>query len=288
MPKKKYTQFRPRVRSRHPSHKILKEEKVLNLFPKRSVVRLGSSTEYPDTVSKGGTRVEVNTVEAVKNSANKLRMKRRFAEHNVPTADWWVYDEGLMKPPSGESITPSSLPYPIISKNVYGSRGNGNVKHNDEISLVKFLSSRVASGSINNYIFERYINYTREYRLHVTKDGCFYTCRKMLKRDTPDKEKWFRNDKNCVWILETNEAFDKPVNWDSIVKASVDALKSVGLDIGAVDLRVQSATSSKGKKRKEPKFFIVEINSAPSFGEITEEKYIEQINKLVKELTVTT
>jgi type I restriction enzyme S subunit len=40
------------------------------------------------------------------------------------------------------------------------------------------------------------LNNSREYRLHVTADGCFYACRKMLKADA--EERWYKNDSNCV------------------------------------------------------------------------------------------
>ena len=46
---------------------------------------------------------------------------------------------------------------------------------------------------------------------------CIYTCRKVLKNDTPENQRWFRNDSNSAWYLETNPKFDKPVNWDSII-----------------------------------------------------------------------
>jgi D-alanine-D-alanine ligase-like ATP-grasp enzyme len=81
--------------------------------------------------------------------------------------------------------------------------------------------------------------------------------------------------------METNDLFDRPSNWDEIVSHSVNALKAVGLDVGAVDLRVQSSTNSDGESRVNPKFIVIEINSAPSFGKVTEEKYIEQLPKIL-------
>jgi glutathione synthase/RimK-type ligase-like ATP-grasp enzyme len=75
--------------------------------------------------------------------------------------------------------------------------------------------------------------------------------------------------------------FDKPVNWDVIVEESVKALNAVGLDFGAVDLRCQSAKYSKGRTREDPDFIVVEINSAPSFGELTLQKYIEELPKIL-------
>lgn len=279
---KKFSKFRPRIKSRHPSHDCLRG--TLPLFPFKSVVRLGSSTELEDQASKGGTRIELNTVEAIKNASNKLLMKRCFTRDGVNTADWYTINfigggyDMTVENNTDLNISLAELPYPIVAKHIYGSRGRGNTLINNEDELEAWLNGK----TLANYIFEKFYNYNREYRLHVTEDGCFYTCRKMLKQDTPENDRWFRNDSNSVWVLEANENFDKPVNWESIVEHSVKALKAVGLDFGAVDLRVQSRVNPETDKvRKDPKFIVVEINSAPSFGKITEQKYKEIIPQLL-------
>lgn len=283
---KKYTLFRPRIRSRHPSHNILRAyNKTLPLLPFKSVIRFGSFTEMISAVSNGGNRIELNTVEAINNSANKGKMKKCFKDNNVKTANWWLINKTSEGYYSQEMFGDENLykinelPFPIISKSLNGSRGKGNIKHNTIEDLKKWLDTK---SNLNNYIFEKYYSYNREYRLHVTEDGCFYTCRKMLKNDAPKEVRWYRNDDYCNWILEDNELFDKPVNWDEIVEESVKALKAVGLDFGAIDLRIQSAKDSDGNLRENPKFIIVEINSAPSFGDKTAEKYIEELPKLLK------
>jgi len=265
--------FRPRIRSRHPSHAPLRTRGIFPLFPFRSVIRFGSTTEVENTT------VEINSIEAVKNSSSKIKMKECFTGNNVKTADWYVYD-ALSSTFIKSDLSRSSvedLPYPIISKSEFGSRNQGNKKHDTVESLREWLVGK----NLSNYIFEKYYNYTREYRLHVSQNGCFYTCRKMLKEGTPDEDKWYRNDEHCVWILEDNKLFDKPVNWDNIVEESVKALNAVGLDIGAIDLRIQGAKDSKERIRENPDFIIVEINSAPSFGDITIGKYITELTKLL-------
>lgn len=289
--KTKYTRFRPMIRSRHPSHKILRlRYKSLPLLPFKSVVRLGSSTEVSDDVTRGGNRIELNTVEAIRNSSSKLKMKRCFIKNEVKTAVAYLYKNNtfiLMDSKESLELSINDLQYPIISKSLFGSRGKGNNKHNTPEELESWMEGK----NLNSYIFERYYNYSREYRLHVNKNGCFYTCRKMLKKETEDEKKWYRNDENCVWIMEDSDTglFDKPVNWDDIILHCVKALTSVGLDFGAVDLRVQSATNNKGLKRDYPEFIVVEINSAPSFGDNQEEltfvsrSYIEEIPKMLKE-----
>lgn len=283
----KYTQFRPRIRSRHPSHSILRPKyQKLPLFPFKSVIRFGSSTNIRDTITNGGNRIEVNTIQAIKNSANKELMKTCFTENNVKTALWFIWSNNgqefirqstLPEEEHDINYNLEDLPYPIISKHIKGSRGTGNIKHDTQEQLESWMENR----NLDNYIFEKYYNYTREYRLHIDSEGCFYACRKMLKSDAPQEHRWYRNDNHCVWIMEDNDLFDKPSNWNDLVEESIKALKAVELDIGAVDLRIQSATNRNGEQREYPEFIIVEINSAPSFGEVTEQKYIEQIPQIL-------
>jgi hypothetical protein len=272
--KKVFNGYKIMVRSRHPSHNPLR-----TLLPKlffRTVVRLGSSW-----AGDGKPRVECNSVGAVKTSANKLLMKEAFVNSNVVTADWFTTNGNTMINKNGEATIMNlpDLPYPLVAKHIHGSRGTGNYLLKTQEELNAWLTGK----TLNNYIFEKFYNYTREYRLHVTKNGCFYTCRKMLKEETPADKRWFRNDSNSVWIVEDNPAFDKPVNWNAIVNESVKALSSVGLDIGAIDVKVQSAKDKKGRVRPEPKFIILETNSAPSFGDVTLQKYLVEIPKVLRE-----
>lgn len=269
----RFTKFRPIIRSRHPSHDILRREnKTLPLLPFKSVIRFGSSKEFTDG------RIELNTVAAIKNSSNKLLMKTCFTNNEVKTADWGIgIDLNDVLNDLANHTEDGKVPYPIISKHIFGSRGTGNKKHDDQESLEAWMEDK----DLSKYIFEKYYSYNREYRLHISKNGCFYTCRKMLQADAPQDVRWYRNDAHCNWILEDNELFDKPVNWDEVIEESVKALKAVGLDIGAVDLRIQSAKNKDGDLREAPKFIVVEINSAASFGDKTSEKYIEELPKLL-------
>jgi glutathione synthase/RimK-type ligase-like ATP-grasp enzyme len=269
-----------RIRSRHPSHNAFRKYFQFN---KRTVIRFGSTTIEPEC------QYEINSIEAVKTSSNKLLMKEAFTAHGVVTADWFIssrYNQNTflsMKEflnsqleGDGEDILINQLPYPIVAKSLYGSRNLGNTLINNQEEFESWIQGKILS----NYIFEKYYNYSREYRIHVDKNECFYTCRKMLKSDAT--ERWFRNDSNSVWILEENEAFDKPVNFDEIISESIKALNAVGLDFAAIDVRVQSSKDKNGEFRDSPDFIILETNSAPSMGQITEIKYKQQIPKILK------
>jgi glutathione synthase/RimK-type ligase-like ATP-grasp enzyme len=193
-------------------------------------------------------------------------MKHAFKEYEVKSAPFYMMSDL-------DEIDYDEINYPIIAKRNYGSRGNGMRKLNSPEELEDFFNS-----DPKGYYFEEYQNLAREYRLHVTEDGCFYACRKMIKGDTPEDQRWFRNDSNCTWFLEDNEGFNKPSNWSEIEAECVKALKAVGLDFGACDVRVSSNTQEDGTH----KFSIIEINSAPSFGEITAQKYIEMLPELLR------
>jgi glutathione synthase/RimK-type ligase-like ATP-grasp enzyme len=276
--KKTFKAFRAQIRSRHKTHNVLRDSPIWMNF--KSVIRLGSTTELKDTIAKGGNRIEINTTTAVKNSANKKLMKQCFTKEDVKTANWFIYNtmEGIFNLPNEDGIEMNELPYPIVAKHIYGSRGTGNTL----LKTKEELESWSIGKALHNYIFEKFYNYSREYRLHITSEGCFYTCRKMLIEDTPEDKRWFRNDSNSIWYLENNEKFDKPVNWSNIEKECVKALNSVGLDIGACDVKVQSSKNKHGEMRENPEFIVIEINSAPSFGNITSIKYKEILPKLLK------
>jgi D-alanine-D-alanine ligase-like ATP-grasp enzyme len=248
--------------SRHPSinplrRNILIEEKV--------VYRHGSTT--PSEIKK-----EINSVDSVSVSCNKNLMKKAFSTAGVKTAEWSLFTD-----PTELIKWAKNYDFKIVAKSFFGSRGEGNFKISNEKELDTFIKNH----NVSRYVFEKFYNFNREYRLHVDSEGCFYTCRKMLKEDTPKDKRWYRNDSNSVWIVEENEAFDKPVNWEEIIQECVKALKATGLDVGACDVKVQSTKNEKNQKRKKPDFIVIEINSAPSMGERTLQEYKKRLPLII-------
>lgn len=294
--------FRPMILSRHPSHDCLRSKhKNIALLPYKSVVRLGSTTDLEDTISNGGNRIEINTVQSIKNSANKLLMKQKFNDVNVKTAEWVVirnnswcnyspgYDENMFDynfryyEYDGDLIENCPLEYPIVAKSNYGSKGKGNTLLKTKEDLMLWMQDKVLS----NYIFEKFYNYAHEFRLHVTQEGCFYSCRKALKADVPEDQKWRRHDDVCVWFLEENEYFFKPNSWEDIVEDCVLALNSIGADILSFDVKVQSPMTKNEEMREYQDYILLECNSASSMNNgldelsICAKKYINEIRKLI-------
>lgn len=275
---KTITQFRPMILSRHPSHNCLRANtKNIVPLPYRAVVRFGSTTEVDDIITNGGNRIEINTVESIKNSANKLLMKQKFQQVGVKTAEWITYTNlETLKGWASEK-------FPIVAKAHFGSKGRGNTL----VKSAEELENWIKKNSPSNYIFEKFMNYGHEFRLHVTEQGCFYACRKALKADVPEDQKWRRHDDICVWFLEENESFFKPNSWNDIIDDCVSALKAIGADILSFDVRVQSPTDSKGNLRDYQDYILLECNSASSMdngsGELSvcAKKYIEEVRKTI-------
>lgn len=302
---KRITKWRPRLRSKNHTCDSLRHhiENGLGFFPFKSLIRLGSTTPSKKAFPKSYNEIiEINSVEGINNSRSKLLMKDCFAEAEVPQSNWYriitehdLDEEYLFEDKNNKSLTINELSYPIVAKRIFGFKGYGMFLVETKEDLKEWLSKNKTDG----YYLEEFKNFNREYRLHCTKWGCFYAARKMLKANVPEDKRWFRNDSNSVWIAEytvekdengniikynedvPNEAFNKPVNWDKIEEDCVKALKACKLDIGAFDVRVQSAMNKGGNIRENPEYIIIEVNSAPSFGDITTMKYKQILPELL-------
>jgi len=271
--------YKPQLRTKNFSAVDLKAANAgIGEFPARAIVRLGSRTSTQEAFPKSfGKRriIEVNTVDAIENSRNKLLMKTCFAKLEVPQSRWFSgHHNGVIGEPNmpdgDQLIDISALPYPILAKKICGFKGHGMVKIDNVDQMTEFLSKRLP-----DYYYEQYFNGSAEYRLHVTEDGCFMAWRKLRKADTPDDRRWYFNSDHCNWVGEDHELFNKPSNWDEMITASVNALKAVGLDVGSIDLRCQTP------KIKNPAFIVVEVNSAPSLGLKGLEMYRAEIAKII-------
>ena len=284
--KKILTNHKFQILTRHPSYAELR--KNLPRMPFKLIARFGSTTEVADAISKGGKTLEINEIKAIRNSASKLLMKKCFTSAGVKTANWFTVRAGkiCIADDQNKIIVQDKLPYPLIVKSHHGSRGEGNSFIKDQSELTRFMSSR----DMSNYIIEEYMtSMRREYRLHINaiNNTCFYTCRKLLKKDCPEENKFQKHSDTCIWAIESNPAFDRPDNWQEVVDECVKAIKSVGLDVGACDVIMQTSTSKKtGKKRDKPEFIICETCSAASMGNITTERYVIELPKIARQKAI--
>lgn len=243
---------------------------------------MGSVTPTEE-ITKRHDYLEINTANACKISGNKIKMKKRFWHANVITPEWFTISRGDVQYNIknggiwfSEKFINKLKKYKTIIAKRYNSSG-GNMIYlissiNDFNDFITNAEIDKNHREIENYVFEKYYTYSREYRIHVTKEGCFLADRKMLIDGAENR--WHRHENNSVWISEDNPKFDKPTNWDRIVEDCVFALKSEGLDIAAFDVKVQN------NKHKTPKWVILESNSAPGLGERSVEIYKNIITKI--------
>ena len=261
-----------RVFSRHDSHNFLRFNLPIE-NGKYTVYRAGSLTAAP------GAEIEINTVESINNCANKIKMKSLFHRAGVSTPDYYTIDPETISilDASGEPVT--KFKYPLIAKRNKRSGGAGMIKIDNAQEFEEFLESKVRVNNYNKtnpYYLEKFKNYSREYRIHLSAAGhYFYANRKLLTTDA--QERWYRNDSNSIWATEENIDFNKPATWNDIVADCQKAREALGLDICGFDVRVN----------KEGKWVIIEANSACSFGNnpnesITAIKYKKELLKVQK------
>ena len=263
MKTKQYILRTVRIRTKNNTANPLRKSILVPFF---AVARLGSRTST-SVIFPGRTGVkECNTVQAVERSRNKLLMKAKFQEAGVIHARWYngVFKPDIIKRHFGISKTEE---YQLVGKQICGFQGHGMVLINNDEELKSFCKTHTSQ----NYFIELFYNYGREYRLHATQSEVFLSWRKLRTNDA--KERWFFNSHNCHWVGEGNQLFNKPSNWKQLCDEAIKAIQAVGLDIGAVDIRVSSQDTRQ--------FIVCEVNSAPALGEEGIEKYREQIRKVL-------
>jgi len=249
-----------RIRTKNPSAIPLRGQ---ILVPFLSVARLGSLTPLKSVFPNRDLSriVECNTTDAIENSRNKLRMKKCFTDYDIPQAIHW--DSHLRFPTDTRE-----LPYPIVAKKIYGFKAKGMKLLNSKEELDSFISKT----NLEGYFFEKFYNFGKEYRIHATPEKAFLSWRKLRREDAD--QKWYFNSSNCNWVSEEHELFQKPSNWKELEQIASLAIQSTGLDIGAVDIRIQSSSSN-------PKYIVCEVNSAPQLGEVGVVHYIREIKNLL-------
>ena len=250
------------------------------IVPERTIVRLGSRTPSSIIYPRGTRFMEINTVESIENSRDKLRMKECFSRANVPQAEYYEargnnttqirelsgdYDGH----PEDTIKEVEQMTYPLVGKLVVGFKGHGMQLINNAEELRTWLRTH----NNGQYYLEKFYNHGREYRLHATQSRVFLSWRKLRRNDSD--QRWFFNSTNCNWVGEEHELFNRPSNWDEICTAAINAIRSVGLDIGCADIRVQA--------KNNPRFIVCEVNSAPALAEVGLAAYKSEIQLIANE-----
>lgn len=118
-------------------------------------------------------------------------------------------------------------------------------------------------------LYTKYIPKKNEYRIHVFRDNAFFIQRKARNKEIPDEQvNWqVRNHGNGFIFAHKDVEIT-----DEAKDVAIMAVKTLGLDFGAVDL-VQNV--------KTKKWAVLEVNTACGLSGETVEKYVEQFKGLL-------
>lgn len=216
--------------------------------PKPVCIRFGSRSPLPPEY------LEINTIEAINNTRDKLATKSIMKKIGSKTPKFWLINE-----------EPDA--FPVLLKPRFGMKGKGIVFAED---LENFRREKAKLKNKAAYFIEKYTTFSKEYRLHMSiTSKCFFTMRKMKKIDSVSDK--IITDGNSIWLYSDNENFDRPSNWDQIVEDCYKLLVAAGLHFGAFDVKVA----------KDGGWNILEINSAPGLDGKTVQAYEKELINLV-------
>jgi len=240
---------------------------------RKGCIRFGSCTPYK-------CDFEINPIKAIETCVDKKLTKEAFDKAGVQHSEWRWSDN-----PEKLTTMVAEMDFPIIAKRRTSSQSLGVYKLDDFNAFEKFIEEH----NCEAYIFEEYLGYAKEVRIYISKDfGYIAGLRKMRVRAKDDGD-WKPNDKNSIWIHEVhidnyrkkNEAFEHPDNWLDIIEDCQKAIKVIGMDICCFDIKLQGNTNAYDKHRKNPKWALLEANSAGWMSGYLKQKYLEILPKII-------
>lgn len=204
------------------------------MLPQYGTLLNWGCSQLPLKVAPGQT--VLNKPEAVANAKCKLRTFELFRKAGVPHPQWWTPENVKEAKRQGAIL--------IARTTTRGSGGEGIVVVREEDKLPKAP------------LYTLYIRKDSEYRVHVVGDKAIQIQqkRKDTEAEQDQDQKLIRNHANG-WVFAVNNVqFKNDRQRERVVEASIAAVRSLGLDFGAVDLVVD-------RKTGEP--FVLEVNTAP-------------------------
>lgn len=224
----------------------------LATFNKRILLRFGSTTPL---ISKF-KYTEINSIEGVIQSSNKITMKQIFDKINIHHSNW-------INTTNIHELLAFYNKYKIlIAKHKRSSQGK-NIYYIDTIESLRELINNI---NLKDFVFEEYCFFPNEYRMHVDADhGLFYACKKVLKEDA-DVE-WHRHFNNSIFVRIT-EDMELPECWNDIINECKQVCKAMNMNILCFDILCSNNN-----------FILVETNSAPALATYGLTQYLNHIQK---------
>lgn len=119
-------------------------------------------------------------------------------------------------------------------------------------------------------LYVRYMPKKQEYRVHVCKGQAVDIQRKARRKEVADEDiNWKIRNHDNGFIFARNEAEAPP---HDVIVQSVNAVKALGLDFGAVDVIFNDG---------EQRAYVLEVNTAPGLSGTTLEGYVARFNDII-------
>lgn len=215
--------------------------------------RLGTSVVInwgrSDLSLRGKVKRIINLPAAVARAANKIQTFSVLKNEGVPTVDWTVN-----KSEAATWIEEGEMVYCRLQ--TASSQGRGIVVvGQDDLTLPTAP------------LYTKGFNKTHEYRVHVAF-GQVIDYSKKRKRTEGEVNPYIKNA-TSGWVF-CREGVDLP---SEVVSISVAAVKSLGLDFGALDVLY---------KERDDEARILEVNTSPGIEGTTLTKYSEAFKRFIR------
>jgi glutathione synthase/RimK-type ligase-like ATP-grasp enzyme len=212
------------------------------------ILRWGSTENF----SRLRGRLELNSLESVKNASDKYKMMKILTESGIPTCE-------VLFDPFGFTYELNDILDRFRDENGgFFIRGaNHQVRYDDTVK----------TGDL--YLTKPLENKRREYRVHVFNGEVIAIYEKIPNDESVKMFKShncsfkLRNIENCRLTKENQETCIKAVN-------------SLGLLFGGIDLM----------RDKDQNIFISEVNSAPALNSTNIDRYVEKITEYCQAMGV--
>lgn len=239
--------YKVRIASRHPSHKAILKIGQMPMFNVRVRVRFGSTKKHRKC------SIDFNSIGAINNTANKMRMKVLFREAGINSPK---YFENTIE--GRGYIESGMLGERIFFKTPFHSRGRG---------MVVYESKEDAINQGNRGYFEQAQVSDREFRVHVM-DGEMFCIDEKRPRDTSMR----RSERPEIKNMDSGFKFRQPREEypSEVITESIKAVEVLGLDFGAADVGLNADG-----------VWIYEVNSAPSLRTKTRKLYQKALVKAI-------
>lgn len=204
--------------------------------------------ETPDVLIRWGNTVEketnkvLNKAKAITMAANKKKCREVLREAGIPVPE-----------------IATTMPCIARKERHRGGSGFWYCKREGD------LSRAISRGAV---YFSKLYPKTEEYRVHIAGGKCLLMSVKVGEK--AGKIRWnkrrgftFRHMHRSEW-LETDLI--------EIVRMCKKAMKTIGLDFGAIDVGYNP--------NEEQKFVIFEINTTPSLSDLALQKYVEYFQEI--------